>query len=518
MYDLLIKNGTLIDGTGAVGYHCDIAVENGKIARIARNITGESKKTIDAKGLTVTPGFIDSHSHSDNAIFEYPDMVEKIEQGITTSIAGQCGNSMAPIYTKENNNKEIEGVGNLENILLTFKSFADAAKTIPLGSNNMSFIGHGSLRRAVMGYENKKPTADEMEQMKAFLRDAMENGAIGLSFGLMYTPGCYADTEELIELAMIVKEYDGILSAHIRDEGFELVRAVKEFLTVIKAAGVKGIFSHHKSAYSENWGKVTHTIRMMEEAVNEGYDIYCDVYPYTALHTGLVSLLIPKELRDKNGEGIAELVMDPDMRKKIKEEYVKKHGNSLHHLLITICRGLPEYVGKRIDEIAKMRGQDDFDAAFDIIHDTLTGVNVCDFSLCDEDVSAVIKYERSMICTDSTVVKNNSGYHPRVRGTFPRAIGRYVREKGVVSLPEMIRKCTSMPAFVYGLTSKGLLAEGFDADICIFDADKIIDKADYINRHERCEGLNYVILGGEIVVENAVYNGKRMGKFIPRQR
>ncbi len=305
------------------------------------------------------------------------------------------------------------------------------------------------------------------------------------------------------------------MSAHIRNEGYTLAKAVEEFLTVIKATNVKAVFSHHKSMYKENWGKVSHTLRMIDEAVKEGYDIYLDVYPYSASQTNLATTVIAEKFRDTDGKGLVKLLSDPEMREKIKEAYNK--GDNLDNLMLTTCAPYPEYIGKRISEIAKLRGQDDFDAAFDIISDTEGNAQICNFCICEEDVESVMKYERAMICTDSGVVLKNKRFHPRMTASFPRAVGRYVRERKVVSLHEMIRKCTSMPASVYGLPTKGILREGFDADICIFDADKLIDKADFVNCTERCEGLNYVILNGEVVVENAVYNGKYAGKVILKE-
>lgn len=520
MYDLVVRNGAIIDGTGSPAYHGDIAISDGKIIKIARNISGESRRCIDARGLTVTPGFIDSHSHSDNAMLEFSDMVEKIEQGITTSIGGQCGNTPAPI--SKDITEEIAPLvgcyGKANEVYKTFGTMTDIAKTIPMGSNIMSFVGHGALRKAVIGFENRTPTEDEMEKMKELLRDAMDHGALGLSYGLIYTPGCYADTAELIELAKVVKQYNGVISAHIRNEGFTLIKAVEEFLSVIRATDVKAVFSHHKSAHKENWGKVTHSLRMIDEAVEEGYDVYCDVYPYIASHTDLVSTIIAGELRATDNSGIVELVSRDDMRKKIMDLYAVNFGLDLSHLQITFCKGHPEYQGLRISRIAEMRNQSHFEAAFDLIAESGACVNICNFSMCEEDVEYVMRHPRTMICTDSSVAKTDSVYHPRLRGTFPRVLGRYVRERGVTTLWEMIRKCTSMPASVYGISNKGILGRGFDADICIFNADTITDKADFINCHERCRGLDYVILGGEVVVEDAVYNGKKMGRYIPRQK
>ena len=509
MYDLVIKNGTIIDGTGSPGYVADVAVSGGKIVRISKGIDGE--RVIDAKGLIVSPGFIDSHSHADDAMFEYPDMIEKTEQGITTSIAGQCGISLAPAAEGMN---IVNGFGNSRDIFSSFGEMARAVRSLPMGANIMSFVGHGSIRKAVIGYDNRKPTEDEMSAMKALLCDAMENGAVGLSFGLVYTPSCYADINELIELARVVKSYNGVISAHIRSEAFALVEAVEELLEVVKTVGVKAVLSHHKAMYKSNWGKVGRTLKMIDEAVNEGYDVYCDVYPYTASHTTLVSTVIPPEMRALDSSGIIGLVSDRAMRRRIKEKYTEIYGPDLGYIQIAHCPGYPAYDGLMLDEIAKQRGQDPFDAVFDIIRDSQGDVYICKFVMCEEDVEAVIKHDRAMICTDSSVVKDEAVYHPRLRGSFPRAFRRYVRERKAVSLEEMVRKCTSMPASVYGLSSKGVLKEGYDADICIFDADRITDKADYSDCRQRCEGLEYVIVGGGIAAQNAVYTGSKNGGFI----
>jgi len=518
LYDLVIKNGNIIDGTGSPGFHADIAIKEGKIVKVARNING-AKKTIDATGLTVTPGFIDSHSHADNAMLTFPEMIEKIEQGITTSIGGQCGSSLAPVYKGiiPEKAKDVAGFGKETDVYKTFGSMINIAKDIPMGANIMSFVGHSAIRKAVIGMEGRPATKDEIEKMKEYLREAMENGALGISFGLIYTPSCYAETEELIELAKVVKEYDGMISAHIRNEGFKLIEAVEEFLTVIKAANVKAVFSHHKSAYKSNWGKVNHSLRLIEEANKEGYDVYLDVYPYPASHTSLSATVIPKEMRDMDNDALVQMLSKKENRNKIKEEYSKLYGKDLSNLQITVCSAYPEYEGLRISEVAKTRNQEHLDAALDLIADCKNNVHICNFSMCEEDIETVMKYERAMICTDSSVAKNNKVYHPRLRATFPRVLGRYVRERKVVTLPEMIRKITSMPASVYGLNSKGLIREGFDADICIFDSEKIIDKAEFTACHKRCEGLNYVILNGETVAENAVFNGKKMGRFIFRE-
>ena len=295
MFDLIIKNGVVIDGTGSPGYHADVAVRDGKIVKIGRGLE-DAAKTIDAAGLVVTPGFIDSHSHADGQVLKHPELREKIEQGITVNIAGQCGGSNVPLSRDEKREeyKELEGLGNEYDLRSDPAKYFAALREHPLGSGTAFLIGHGTLRKAVMGMENRAPSADELKAMQNLLRRCMENGARGLSLGLIYAPGCYAATEEAIEIAKVVSEYDGIVASHIRKEGKLLVRAVAEYLDILRKAGVRGVVSHHKACASEeNWGKVSHTLRMIDEANDAGMDVYCDVYPYVATSTSLSATFLP---------------------------------------------------------------------------------------------------------------------------------------------------------------------------------------------------------------------------------
>ncbi len=495
MYDLIIKNGKIIDGTGSPYYRADVAVKDGKIARIAKNITDDCR-VIDATGLTVTPGFIDSHSHADSALLSHPDLIEKVEQGITTSVVGQCGSSSAP--------NETMSVGDY------LESLRDAS----FGANSVYLIGHSTLRRNAVGLENRDPTAEELEMMMQMLRDGMEHGAAGLSFGLFYTPGNFAKLPELIALAKVVAEYEGVIAAHIRNEGATLIQSVEEFITVVREGGVRGILSHHKAGQKENWGKVHHSLRMIDQANEEGLELYCDVYPYCASNTSLSAMLIPARYRDKNSDELVEMLSDKAMREQIYIEDCAKYREDLSWIMITSCNELPHLQGKRISEIAKAEGKSHYEAAFDILCESHMNCSAAAFSMCEEDVETVMAHPRAMICTDSGVARHLTMYHPRLRGSFPRVLGRYVRERGVTSLPEMIRKMTSMPAVVYGLKTKGLIAEGYDADICIFDADTIVDRADFSNCALRAEGLNYVLVGGQIAAENAVYTGARAAKLL----
>ena len=520
MYDLLIQNGVVIDGTGSPGYHADVAVKDGKIAKIGRGLKGAAK-TIDASGLVVTPGFIDSHSHADGQVLKHPDLVEKIEQGITVNVAGQCGGSNVPLSRDEKREdyagKEIGDLGNEYDLRSDPARYFAALREHPLGSGTAFLIGHGTLRKAVMGMENRAPSAEELEAMKNLLRKCMENGARGLSLGLFYAPGSYAATEEAIEIAKVVSEYDGIVASHVRDEGKLLYRAVQEYLDILRKAGVRGVVSHHKACSSEeNWGKVTHTLRMIDEANESGMDVYCDVYPYVATSTSLSATFLPGAELSRGREAVAELLGDPAYRAEMRAYLMTRHGDTDYGWVqINQCKPFPQYTGRRLNEIAVEHGKDPVDTVFDIMQASGLVGAACYFTICEEDLETVLRHPRAMICTDSGVTtKEGQFHHPRMNGSFPRTLGRYVREKKVVPLHEMIRKMTAMPARVYRLAGKGLLWEGMDADLCVFDPEKIADGSDFVDCRKRNEGLSYVLVGGEVVVEDNVYNGKRMAKAI----
>lgn len=494
MYDILIQNGQLINGTGSPAIRGEVAIKDGKIVKIARHIPGEAKAVIDATGKVVTPGFIDSHSHSDHNFYSNPDQIEKVEQGITTSVGGQCGGSVCGADAAE---------------------FFDKARGCKLGANLALLIGHGTLRKAVIGHADREPTPEELEKMKAMMRDAMEHGALGVSFGFIYAPGCFAKTPEAIEIAKVVGEYHGIAAIHLRGEGNILVKSVQEFITIVRQSGVRGVISHHKAAgREENWGKVHTTLRMIDQANAEGLELYADVYPYNAASTGFSSAFIPNSWRDGGKEALMKRAQDPEQVAQIKAEYYAKYQD-MGWLMVSRFPGHDEWNGLMVPEIAEKLGLDEFEAAMEITRMTDDQASACFFSMCEEDVETVMAHPRVMICTDSGV-KTKEGYHPRLRGSFPRALGRYVRERKVTSLPEMIRKMTAMPAAVYGFKRKGLLWEGFDADICIFDPDTIIDRADYVNPDLRAEGLDYVIVGGKIAAVNAVYTGELGGTLLYR--
>lgn len=496
MYDIVIKNGILLDGSGNAGFPGEIGIRDGKIARIAQTIAEDAKRVIDAKNQVVTPGFIDSHSHSDKQFYTNPRQTEKVEQGITTSVCGQCGGSICGS----------DPAGFLKN-----------AKGAAIGANMALLVGHGDLRKAVMGIENRAPTAQELAQMKALLRSGLEQGALGVSFGLIYMPGCYTTYEEMVEMAKVVAEYGGIVAAHIRSERDTLIEATEEFINVVRASGARGVHSHHKCLGEANRGKVSVTLKMLDDARAEGLELYGDAYPYTASHTKFSNAFVPSAWRSEGVDVLLERIRQPEYIAQMKKTHYARHKD-MDWVQLTVCPGLPEYVGLRMPQIAKLRGQDEFDAMLDIITLTRDQAKACFFSGWEPDVAQVLAHPSVMACTDAGVIgPDTAGYHPRLRGSFPRILGRFVRELQVTSLPEMVRKMTSLPAQVYGFTTKGLLKEGMDADICVFDPDKIMDRADYTDPGGHAEGLSYVIVGGKVAAINAVATGELGGKVMYRQ-
>lgn len=501
MYDLVIRSGLVYDGLGGEPFQADLAVKDGVIVAIGE-ISEQGKKEIDAKGLCVTPGFIDSHSHGDGSVRKKPLMECIVEQGITTAITGQCGSSIYPD----------PALGPDQ----CAKEFFDSLKAGASGMNYALLVGHSALRKTVMGKSMEEPTREQMDQMKKLLADGMKEGAMGLSLGLGYVPSIYSKKEELIELACVAKEYGGILAAHIRNESDLVVEAVQEFIDVAVAAGVVGVISHFKACKVRNHGKVVKMIERVDEAVAQGHPIYMDVYPYIATSTSISAPFVTKELLSLPTEQIIEELKKPEVRAAQQAWAEPRQGSDLEFAMVVGAKHTPQHIGKRISEIAKEEGKTPYDACYDLLIANKMVAKGVYFSINENDMMRVMQHPRCMIGTDGGNIANLTRYHPRNRGTFPRVLGRYVREKGVTSLQEMIRKMTSLPASVYGFAKKGKIAVGMDADLCIFDAEKICDGANFVENHLRNEGLNYVVIAGEITVENNVKNGVLSGKFAPK--
>ena len=352
--------------------------------------------------------------------------------------------------------------------------------------------------------------------MEELLRQCLKAGALGLSFGLIYPPGSYADTEEMIGLAKVVAEFGGVVTAHMRSESAKLIEATDEMLQVARASGVRLVISHHKATGGPmNWNKTAATISMMERAIAEGLDVFCDQYPYTASATGLQTN-IPDALHVLGVDKLVEMLTTQEGREQLRGEICgeKDSWTRFQYTMIGNSRSKPQYAGRMLNDIAREEGKDPYDIQCDLLRDDRLGTGAIFHTMSDEDVCRVMQWPRAMIGTDGQYAPGTAGGHPRSFATFPRVLGRYVREKKVVTLENAIRKMCSLPAMVYNLPTKGLIREGMDADLVLFDAETVADKADYANPMAKNEGLDYVIVGGKVAVKDGLCTGELGGSQI----
>lgn len=500
MLDFIIRNARIVDGTGAPAYVGDVGILNGKITFHTRD---EARAVIDAAGLTLTPGLIDSHSHNDRFIGLDPQVfaLSKISQGITTEVTGQCGSSPFPVpdphdaeirgfFAEEMSPEHLKDIERFRDFQ-TYLTYADAQ---PKPGNYAFLQGHGMLRMSVMGRANRKPTADELALMKARLRDAMEHGCLGLSSGLIYVPSVYADIEELVELCRVIRPYGSVYATHMRSESDHVVEAVREAIAIAKAADVPLVISHHKVCGRRNWGASRETLRLIHEAIDGGMRITLDQYPYTASQTGLCQCMPPKYFAE--GPAVfAKLLRDPDVRAKVKAEMTEeppKYNSSYQNaggfggILVLSCPGAPEAEGLTVREYAQKLGRDEFEVYFDMMADGCVGAL-------------------------------DGPTHPRAYGSLVRALCTFSKQKGLVSFEEAVRKETGLTAARWGLAGKGRIAEGMDADLVLMDVDKLQDNADFMHPRALCSGIEKVLVGGVVVYENGRLTGANPGRCVLRQ-
>jgi N-acyl-D-amino-acid deacylase len=530
MFNIILKNAYVIDGTGSRRFKADIGIEGSKIAKIGDLKSEEAAQTIDISGLVASPGFIDMHSHSDFTLLINPKAESKIRQGITTEVVGNCGFSAAPLNgtIKEEIRKTmpiLEESG-LELDWSTMKGYLDRLEKQGIAVNVVPLVGHGNIRACAMGFDNRAPTETELEEMKKRVAKAMEEGAFGMSTGLIYPPGCYAKTGELIELSKVVANYGGIYASHIRGEGDRLFSSVKEAIKIGEEAKVSVEISHHKAGGRANWGKVKETLKMISDARAKGIDVTCDVYPYTAGSFGLASML-PPWAHEGGSEKLFERLRDPKIREKLRkemEEGTREWPSPLKAAdwdatVIARSKRHPEFEGKSVEKIARSRGINPFEFVFDLLIEESAAVSVVRFAMCEEDVRLVMQHPFSMIGTDSSAVApygilGQGKPHPRGYGTFPRVLGRYVRKEKTLRLEDAVRKMTSLPARKLGLKDRGLIKEGMHADITIFNPETVLDKATYAEPHQYPEGIEYVLVNGKVTVERKEHTEALAGKAL----
>ena len=532
-YDLVIKNGRIVDGTGNSWLNLDIGISQGKIRKMGV-INGVGERTVDAKGMTVSPGFIDLHNHSDQSILAYPDAESYIMQGVTSIAVGQCGMSMAPLNPKTSElfrswiSPFLVSGFDYQWDWRTLEEYYEKVERQGTSLNIIPFVGHGTIRIAVKGFDSSSVSKNEMEEMKKLLHQSMEAGAFGLSTGLILPPGSYANSEEIIELASILKSYGGIYSTHLRSESHRLLEALEEAIEVAEKNGIPLQIAHHKAVGKSNWGKVDATLKLIEKARERGVEANVDVYPYTAANQ-MISLLLPPWTLGGGAVKMLERLKNRSDRTRMKKEIDEGTMEGEHWLkaagwagvVVTGCPPERKYEGLSLEDILKNKNQfdDPYEGLFDWIIEIGANATIVVFAMDEADVQTVIRSPLSSIITDiyATAPSAPGKIHPRAYGTFPRFLGRYIRELKLLPLEEGIRKITSLPAGKLRINDRGLLREGFWADIVIFDPDKIMDKATYVDPHQYPEGINYVIVNGQTVVDNGSLMGIRPGKVLRRQ-
>lgn len=529
MYDLLLRNARIADGSGSPLFKGDVAVEGDRIAAVGDLSTAAAHRTLDLDGAVVSPGFIDLHSHSDVTLAEYPRGESMIQQGITTQLVGNCGLSPFPVIKeREDLLKSYLFFGNTSKIFDwdTAASFMSYLDNKPLAGNYALMVGHGAIRIAAMGYDEREPTEAELAYMQKLIAECYEAGVFGFSTGLIYTPGSYSQTPELISLAAVGKKYGGFYASHIRGEAQTLLDAIEEAITIGREAGVGVQLSHHKAAGKNNWGKIKTSLKMIDDARAAGQDVQGDQYPYTAGSTGLPALL-PRWAMEGGVQAMKERLRDPDTYARIKQliydEDPESGASQFPIDTIVIARVGPtsifkQYEGMFVPDIARARGEDPVDTALTMLRDETDAIQIVVFIMSEDDVKTVMRHPQISVGTDGSGINPGAGGkpHPRTYGTFPRVLGHYVREEKVITLEEAIRKMTSLPARRLGRPDMGLLRPGFQADLVVFNPDTVEAGATYAEPHQYARGIDYVIVNGQVVIDHGQDTGAKAGRVLRR--
>src|SRR5438067_10443618 len=514
-YDLLIKNGRVIDGTGRQGYTADIAIKGDRIARIGRLANARARRVIDARGLVIAPGFIDMLGQSETNLLIDPRAMSKVMQGVTTEITGE-GNSVAP--TNERLIAEEGEYYRRYNITVDWRTLGEYFARLEkqgMGLNLGTFVGATQVRSYVVGFDNRPPTTDELIQMRRLVAEAMEDGALGLSTSLQYVPARFAKTDEIVELAKVAHRYGGIYMTHQRSEANALDSSLAEVFEIARRARVPAEIWHLKTAYRKNWGRMPEVISKITAARARGLDITADVYPYTAASTSLTACLPPWALEGGTEKMLARL-RDAATREKIKQDilkdtseweniYLGSGGASGVLIGSVVNRDVENLQGKRVSEIAKEQGKDELDALFDLILADRGQTSAIYFMMSEDDLRAALKAPFVSICTDSGARAADgplagSKSHPRGWGSYPRILSRYVRDEHLLTLEEAVHKMTGMPAARVGLKDRGVLREGAYADITVFDPRTVRDRATFEEPNQYPEGIEYVLVNGQVEV------------------
>lgn len=523
---LLIKNGFIADGSGSDGFIGDVLIEDDKIRAVEKNIAADDAEVIDAAGLTVAPGFIDTHSHSDLQVLTKPAVLPKLMQGITTEILGQDGISMAPLPQKYISpwRKNLAGLdGESDDIDWNYGTTANYLKMIEKAQpsiNECYLVPHGNIRMEAMGLDNRRPTDAELDKMRAVTQRELEAGTFGISTGLIYMPCAYGRTEELIEICKIGAKHDVPLVIHQRSEADTIVDSMKEVIRIGRESGIKIHFSHFKVCGRKNWRYMDDMMRLLDEAEREGLTVSFDQYPYAAGST-MLGVILPPWVHDGGTDNVLKRLADKSLRKKMIHDI--EHGipgwdnfidfAGLDGIYVTSVNHAKnaDAVGLNLVELGKLRHTDPYNAVFDLLLQEENAVGMVDFYGTEENIKTIMKRPEMNACTDGLL---SGKPHPRVYGAFPRILGKYVRQEKTLRLEEAVYKMTKKAAQAFRIAGRGQLQPGFAADVTIFNQDTVIDKGTFTDPVQYPEGIEYVIVNGRIAVAKGKYTEQRHGRVL----
>ena len=499
-YDLILRGGRIVDGTGSPWYRGDIALQGDAIARIAPSIADAATRVIDLNGLVVAPGFIDVHTHARRGIFEVPTADNYVRQGVTTLIEGPDGGSAVPLGP--------------------FLAKVAATRITP---NFASFIGQGSIRSSVIGDVDRAATAEEIEKMRGLVRQGMEDGAFGLSSGLFYVPGTFTPTAEVVELAKVAGRLGGIYISHMRDEASKVLESVRETITIGEQGGLPTQVTHHKVVGKKYWGRSVDSLKLIDDARARGVDATIDQYPYTASATSIGAALLPAWAQEGGRDAVLARLKDPALRAKMKAETLaiirdERGGGDPKNVVVSSCQFDPSLAGKDLGQITQGRGlavtlENAAETALWIVEQG--GAQGIFHAINEEDLQRILVHPATMIASDGEIpIFGKNHPHPRSYGTFSRVLGVYARDKKLLPLEVAIQKMSALPAQRLGLADRGVLRQGLKADIAIFDPARVRDTATFEKPHSYAEGVTHVIVNGQVVFENGAMTSARPGRVL----
>jgi N-acyl-D-amino-acid deacylase len=532
VFDVIIRGGTVLDGMGGEAVRTDIGIMDDRITALGNLSGSEAGQVIVADGLRVAPGFIDIHTHSDISAMYDPGQASAIGMGVTTQVVGNCGLALGFADDSAAFAFEKRWLAPYQ-ARITWQSFGEHLRLVEdqgFATNYLPLAGHGTLRKRVVGLDERAPTGDEQAAMRRYLEGAMRAGAWGFTSGLEYPPSAYGDENELADLCEVVKAYGGFYATHLRNEGDTLVEAVQEALNVVERAGVPLQLSHHKAEGRANWGKVQTTLGMVDRARERGADVQLDQYPYPAFMTALSIQTLPRYALNGSGEDLTARLSDPVQRAQIAADMRAAHpewddtglNSPWNNLVIGVCRGRNELQGRVISELARKAMQNPIEYVLDLLAETGGFVSAVNFAIDETDIATVLRHPYTMIGSDGVGTHpggdaNDTKIHPRAYGTFPRVLGRYVRELGILSEAEAVHKMTGLTAARLGVFDRGRIASGCYADVVVYDPLTINDCATFEAPHQFAVGIETVLVNGRLALKAGQHTDTLAGRVLRRQ-